>query len=174
VTKTRAIGVEVLRSSSDKGVGVLGIDVLGSLADDVAVEEGHGLAECDGADDEGDEQERVNASHDEEAEVGMRPVVADADHDVERGNTGLVRVRACRGWFVGVTYDAQCTNELFWRLNTSGDDHLDKVGRDADNKNHAKGLQDANAQEHLAQRHGSVAGDRHIGGLKVVFVGDMV
>jgi hypothetical protein len=96
VTQTRAIGIEVLRSSSDKGVGVLGIDVLGSLANDVAVKEGHGLAECDGADDEGDEQERVDAGHDEEAKVGMRPVVADTDHDVERGDAGLVGVNGGR------------------------------------------------------------------------------
>jgi hypothetical protein len=71
-----------------------------------------------------------------------------------------------------VTYDAQCTDKLFGWLNTSRDDHLDKVGRNANDKNHAKGLQDADTQEHLAQRHGSVAGDRHICGVKVVSVGD--
>jgi hypothetical protein len=73
-----------------------------------------------------------------------------------------------------VTYDAQCTDKFLGRLNTGGDDHLDKVGCDTDDEDHAKSLQDADTQEHLAQRHGSVAGDRHIGGVKVMFVGDAV
>jgi hypothetical protein len=62
-----------------------------------------------------------------------------------------------------VTYHAEGANKLLRWLNTSSDDHLDKVGRDADNDDHADGLEDADHQEHLAQRHGSVAWDRHIG-----------
>lgn len=55
--QTRTRSIQVLGCGSDKSVGVLGVDFLRGAADDVAVEEGHGLAEGDGADDEGDEEE---------------------------------------------------------------------------------------------------------------------
>ena len=64
VRQARIRSVEVLNRRGDERVGVLSVDFGGGLADDVAVEEGHGLAEGDGADDEGDEQERVDAGHD--------------------------------------------------------------------------------------------------------------
>jgi len=67
-----------------------------------------------------------------------------------------------------ITYHAQSTDELFGWLNTSCDDHLNKVGADANNQDHADSLENTGAKEHLAQRHGVVAGDRHIGGLKLV------
>jgi hypothetical protein len=67
------------------------------------------------------------------------------------------------GWYKSWTHHAESADELLWRLNASGDDHLDEVGCDADDDNHADGLEDADHQEHLAQRHGSVAWDRHFG-----------
>jgi hypothetical protein len=87
VSRTRLI--QVLGRGRDKGIGILGVDFGRRLADDVAVEVGHWLAESYGADDEGDEEEGVDAGHYEEAEVGVGPVVADADHDVESGDAGL-------------------------------------------------------------------------------------
>ena len=38
---------------------------------------------------------------------------------------------------------------------------MDEVGCDANYDDHGEGLQDADEQEHLAQGHGAVAGDRH-------------
>jgi len=61
------------------------------------------------------------------------------------------------------TYHTESTNKLLGRLDTSCDDHLDEVGADADDDEHAEGLQDADEQEHLAQGHGVVAWDRHVG-----------
>ena len=72
----------------------------------------------------------------------------------------LAVVVACGG---NETYHAESADEFFWWLNAGGDDHLDKVGGDADDDNHADGLEDADHQEHLAQGHGSVAWDRHVG-----------
>lgn len=69
------------------------------------------------------------------------------------------------------TYHAQCADELFGGLDTGCDDHLDKVGADANDQDHADCLEDAGAKEHLAQRHGVVAWDRHVGGLKLDVVG---
>ena len=62
------------------------------------------------------------------------------------------------------TYHAQCADELFGRLGAHDVDHLHEVAADADDDDHAEGLEDADEEEHLAQRHGTVAGDRHIGG----------
>lgn len=90
--QARSRSVQVLRGRGDKCIGVLRIDFLGRLSDDVAIEERHWLAEGDCADDEGDEEEGVDASHDEEAEVGVGPVIPDADHDVKSGDAGLVLV----------------------------------------------------------------------------------
>jgi hypothetical protein len=161
--KTGARLVEVLGSRSDERIGIGGIDILGRLANDIAVEKRHWLAESNCANDEGDEQERVNTSHDEEAEVGVRPVVADADHDVECGDAGLVAVSDVVVRWAGVTHHTERADKLLWRLDTSSDDHLHEVGSDANDDDHADGLQDADGQEHLAQRHGTVAWDRHIG-----------
>lgn len=96
-----ARSVEVLCGGGDKGVGVLGIDFLGGLANYIAVEEGHWLAKGNGADDEGDEEHGVDASHDKKAKVSVRPVVADADHDVKSGNACLTLVRYCKHIFAG-------------------------------------------------------------------------
>jgi hypothetical protein len=65
------------------------------------------------------------------------------------------------------TYHAQSADKLFGWLNTGCDDHLNEVGADTDDQDHADSLKDASAEEHLAQRHGVVAGDRHFGWLKV-------
>jgi hypothetical protein len=61
------------------------------------------------------------------------------------------------------TYHTERANKLLWWLHTRGDDHLDEVGGDADDDDHADSLQNADEQKHLAQRHGSVAWDRHDG-----------
>lgn len=66
------------------------------------------------------------------------------------------------------TYHAQSADELFRWLNTGCDNHLDEVGANANDQDHADSLENTGAKEHLAQRHGVVAGDRHIGGLKLV------
>lgn len=159
--QARTRSVEVLCGSRDEGVGVLGIDFLGGLANDVAVKEGHGLSEGDRADNKGDEEERVDSSHDKKAEVGVRPVVTNADHDVESGNASLGLVRVARTCFLTSTYHTERADELLWRLNTGSDDHLDEVGCNADDNDHADGLQNTDTQEHLAQGHGSIAWDRH-------------
>lgn len=170
---TQAAGrlVEILNCRSNKSVGVLGIDFRRRFANDVAVEEGHWLAEGDSADDEGDKEERVDACHDEEAEIGLRPVVAYADHDVEGCYACLGMLGVCSEVVVeGCTYHAQCTNEFLGWFNTGCDDHLDEVGANADDQDHADSLEDAGTKEHLAQRHGVVAWDRHIGGLRLFVV----
>jgi hypothetical protein len=64
VRQARVRSVEVLDRRGDEGVGILRIDLCGRLADDVAVEEGHGLSERDCANDKGDEEERVDTGHD--------------------------------------------------------------------------------------------------------------
>ncbi len=91
VTKTHASSrlVQILCSGGDKCIGRRGICVLGGFANNVAVEERQRLAQSDCADDEGDEEKAIDASHDEEAEIGPRPVIAYADHDVESGNACL-------------------------------------------------------------------------------------
>lgn len=90
--QARAGSVEVLCGGSDKSVGVLGIDLLGRLANDVAVEEGHWLAESDSADDEGDEEQGIDSRHNKEAEIGVRPVITDGHHDVQCCDTGLIKL----------------------------------------------------------------------------------
>jgi hypothetical protein len=65
------------------------------------------------------------------------------------------------GEYMKITYHAESADEFFGGLDTSGDDHLDEVGCDADDNDHGESLQNADQEEHLAQRHGSVAGDRH-------------
>lgn len=62
------------------------------------------------------------------------------------------------------TYNTECADEFLRRLGADDDDHLHEVAADADDNDHAEGLEDADKEEHLAQRHGTVAGDRHIGG----------
>jgi hypothetical protein len=62
------------------------------------------------------------------------------------------------------TYHAECADELFGWLGAHDIDHLHEVAADADDDDHAEGLEDADKEEHLAQRHGTVAGDRHVGG----------
>lgn len=84
------INVQIRRGGSNECVCALCLSDLGSgLADDVAVQVRHGLAERDGADDEGDEKQRVDGCHDEKTQVGVRPVVADADDDVEGCDASL-------------------------------------------------------------------------------------
>jgi hypothetical protein len=70
--------------------------------------------------------------------------------------------QCCYDAIAGTTHYTECADKLFWRLNTSGHNHLHEVGCDSDHNDHADGLEDANSQEHLAQRHGSVAWDRHV------------
>lgn len=67
------------------------------------------------------------------------------------------------GWYniVRYTYNTESTNKLLWRLNTGCDNHLDEVGADANNDDHADGLKDSDSKEHLAQRHGVIGRDRH-------------
>lgn len=87
---TQASGVlDALHCRGDKGVGILCVNLSGGLANDIAVEERHGLSKGDCADDEGDKKERVDTSHYEKAKVGFRPVVTHADHDVEGSDASL-------------------------------------------------------------------------------------
>ena len=81
--------LHVLSSRSDESISVCGIGFVARVADGVAVEVAHGLAECDGADDECNEEQRVDGCHYQQTEVGEGPVVADGDHDVEGCNAGL-------------------------------------------------------------------------------------
>lgn len=90
-TRARARSVEVLRGGGNESVGVLSIDLFGRLADDIAIEERDGFAKGDRADDECDKKQGVNAGHHEQAQVGVRPVVAYRHHDVEGCNAGLFR-----------------------------------------------------------------------------------
>jgi hypothetical protein len=62
------------------------------------------------------------------------------------------------------TYDAESADELLRGLDTSDNDHLDKVAADANHNNHGEGLEDADKEEHLAQGHGTIAGNRHVCG----------
>jgi hypothetical protein len=61
------------------------------------------------------------------------------------------------------TYHTESTDELLWWLDTGRADHLNEVGADADDEDHAEGLENPDSKEHLAQRHSVVAWDRHIG-----------
>ena len=61
------------------------------------------------------------------------------------------------------TYHAESANKLLGWLDTGRADHLNEVRADADDENHAEGLENPDSEEHLAQRHGVVAWDRHIG-----------
>ena len=61
--------VEVLASALDKGVGGGGVDFVACFVDDVAVQKRHGLTERHCAHDEGDEQQRIDGCHDEQAQV---------------------------------------------------------------------------------------------------------
>lgn len=61
------------------------------------------------------------------------------------------------------THDADGSYEFFGRLHTQGDNVADEVGGDADDDDHGDDLHDADEQEGLAQRHGTVARDRHLG-----------
>lgn len=90
VPHTRAAPVlHVLGRRGNECICVGSISLVRSLADHVAVEVAHWLAESDRADDEGDEEQRVDGGHDKEAEVGKGPVITDADHDVEGSNASL-------------------------------------------------------------------------------------
>jgi hypothetical protein len=91
------------------------------------------------------------------------PVVADADHDVECGDTSLMVVSDVLLHWVGGTHHTECADKLFGRLDTGCDDHLNKVRTNSNDDDHADGLENADRQEHLAQRHSSVGWDRHIG-----------
>lgn len=62
------------------------------------------------------------------------------------------------------TYNAECADELFGRLGTGDNDHLNEVAANTDNDDHAESLENANKEEHLAQGHGTVTRDNHIGG----------
>ena len=160
--------LHVLGRRSDECVGVGCVDFVRGLADHVAVEVAHGPAEGDGADDEGDEEERVDGGHDEEAQVGERPVVADTDYDVKGCNAALdISVGAQRKMGQN-TYSGESTDEFLGRLGASDNDHLHKVAADTDHDDHAESLQDANQEEHLAQRQSTVGWDRHIGGRGLV------
>jgi hypothetical protein len=159
-----AHGVEVLARALHEGVGRGGVDLVRGFVDDVAVQEGHGLSERHGAHDEGDQQQRVDGGHYEQAQVREGPVVADADHDVEGGDAGLWGgVSFGRGREERSAYNAKGADEFFGGLDACRDDHLDEVGGYADDDHHGESLQDADEEEHLAQRHGAVAGDRHLG-----------
>lgn len=61
----------------------------------------------------------------------------------------------------GNAYHCECAYEFLGWLNAGCDNHLDEVGGYADDNDHAYGLENADQEEHLAQRHGSVAWDRH-------------
>ena len=105
--------VEVLNGRSDKGAGVLCIDFRRRLANDVAVEEGHGLSKSNRADNEGDEEQGVDTSHDKKTEVSLRPVVADADYDVKGRNASLEGIRTIPlPYFVELTTLSVPTNSL--------------------------------------------------------------
>ena len=62
------------------------------------------------------------------------------------------------------TYSGESTDELLGRLGAGDNDHLHKVAADTDHDDHAESLQDADQEEHLAQRQGTVGWDRHVGG----------
>lgn len=76
-----------------------------------------------------------------------------------RSNKVRGSLEAC----IGITYHTECPDEFFGRLNTGRDDHLNEVGGDTDDDDHADGLENADHEEHLAQRHSIVAWDRHDG-----------
>lgn len=77
----------------------------------------------------------------------------------------LVGARQGTGWD---TYSGESTDELLGRLGAGDNNHLHKVAADADHDDHAESLQDANQEEHLAQRQSTVGWDRHIGGRGLV------
>lgn len=62
------------------------------------------------------------------------------------------------------TYSGESTDEFLGCLGASDNDHLHEVAADADDNDHAESLQDADQEEHLAQRQGTVGWDRHAGG----------
>ena len=160
--------LHVLGRRSDECVRVGCVDFVRGFTDHVAVEVAHGTAEGDGADDEGDEEERVDGGHDEEAQVGERPVVADTDYDVKGCNAALdISVGAQRKMGQN-TYSGESTDEFLGRLGASDNDHLHKVAADTDHDDHAESLQNADQEEHLAQRQGTVGWDRHVGGRGLV------
>ena len=72
-------------------------------------------------------------------------------------------VRRIQGFLEICTYHTQSADKLLGWFNTGCDDHLDEVGADANDQDHTDRLKDAGAKEHLAQRHGVVAWDRHVG-----------
>jgi hypothetical protein len=66
------------------------------------------------------------------------------------------------------TYSGESTDEFFGRLGAGDNDHLHKVAADADHDDHAESLQNADQEEHLAQRQSTVGWDRHTGGRGLV------
>lgn len=71
--------VDVRREGLCESSGRLCVGCGVFVVDDHAIEEGERFAEDYGNDDEGQEEEEVGASHDEEAEVGLGVEDGDAD-----------------------------------------------------------------------------------------------
>lgn len=138
-------GVEVLSDRHGESVGGLGIDLGRRLPDDIAIEKGQRLSQSHSDNDEGDEQEGIDARHDQEAYVRLGPIESNRDSDVERCDAR----------------NREGTNKLFGRLHTARDNERDEVGRDANDDDHGDDLENSHEQEGLADGHGAVAWDRH-------------
>jgi len=61
------------------------------------------------------------------------------------------------------TYNTDGANKLLGRFYANVDNVADKIGSNGDDDEHGKPLHDADKQEGLAQRHGTVAWNRHFG-----------
>lgn len=157
--------VQVVLDRCGEGISVRSVHLAARLANDVAVEVTDRLADRDSDDDEGDEEHGVGARHDEKPKVGFRPVVGDADKDVERGDARLCVVSKVDLKLKGKAYNGNRADEFLRRLNPQVDNVADEVGRDPDDDHHGDDLHDAHEQEGLAQRHGTVARDRHLCGM---------
>jgi hypothetical protein len=81
--------VEVVHHGSGECIGRLGIHLRRRFPNDHAVKEAEGLAHRHGDDNEGDQEKRVDAEHDQQTEVGLRVVEDGADENVESRDAGL-------------------------------------------------------------------------------------
>lgn len=73
---------------------------------------------------------------------------------------------------VKITYDTQCSNDLFGRLETNTVDGSHEVCCQPDNTDHRDQTQSSDAEEGLAKRKSTVAWDRHIFGFDRLLMGE--
>lgn len=110
-----------------------------------AVQVADRLAEVNCDDDEGDEQEGVECSHDEEADVGSSPVEGNRDQGIHGGDAG----------------DAQCANNLRRRSLHVCDDVVNKASGHAYDADEGDQLKGADHEEGRREGSGSIARDLH-------------